>query len=151
MFFRFLISIFLIITCFTKAQTSNLKIDQSNLIWKSYVDSAIKLIEQTDDLRFYILNKVCREIKFLTDPSQVSKDSILILNTEIFEERSVNVIACSIVFESKHLEIQTWKTDMTKKKIEYFCYLTEYAFFSKLKNGEEWLKDFLINMMIEYQ
>jgi len=48
MFFRFLISIFLIITCFTKAQTSNLKIDQSNLIWKSYVDSAIKLIEQTE-------------------------------------------------------------------------------------------------------
>lgn len=148
---KFILSIFFICTLIIKGQNNLPKIDQSNLNWNIQIENALKLIEKTDDLRFSVLKKVCREIKLTTDKDYTSKDSVLLLYTEIFDENSINLLACVIVFESKKLEIETWKTEMTDKKKKYFCYLTEYAFFTKLKDGEEWLKDFLVQMMIDYQ
>ena len=104
----------------------------------------------------FIENSKCGISCIIKEYSQVMKHPFAVffcvmIDKNVFDLNSKNNLACTIVHESKHLEIESWKTKMTEKKEEYFAYLTEYAFFSKLKDGEDWLREFLVNMMIEYQ
>jgi hypothetical protein len=141
----------LLITCSVYSQVSSIKIDDVGDGWKHQVEEAIELIQQTDDLRYSLLLKNCNHITFGVNGYSTTSDSTIIIDKGVFDLNSKNNLACTIVHESKHLEIKSWNVKMTEKKQEYFAYLTEYAFFSKLKNGEEWLKDFLVSMMIENQ
>lgn len=133
------------------SQVPTIKIDDVGDGWKHQVEQAINLIQQTDDLRYSLLLKNCIHITYGVNGHSTTTDSTIVIDKSVFDLNSKNNLACTIVHESKHLEIKSWKTKMTEKKEEYFAYLTEYAFFSKLKDGEDWLREFLVNMMIEYQ
>lgn len=139
---------FLLLTFTSKSQ---IKIDDVGDGWKAQVESAIKLIQNTDDLRYSLLIKNCNHIEFGVNGNSTTHDSTIVIDKSVFELNSLNNLACTIVHESKHLEIKSWNVKWTEKKEEYITYLTEYAFFTKLKNGEIWLREFLVQKMVETQ
>jgi hypothetical protein len=150
MYFKTLI-LSLLISCSIYCQIPTIKIDDVGEGWKYQVEQAIKLIEKTDDLRYSLLLKNCVHITFGVNGNSTTTDSTIVIDKSVFELNSLNNLACTIVHESKHLEIKSWNTKLNEKKEEYIAYLTEYAFFTKLKNGEDWLRDFLVQMMVETQ
>lgn len=143
--------LFLLLRFSLSSQVGTIKIDDVGDGWKNQVEQAILLIKNTDDLRYGLLLKNCNHISFGVNGNSTTYDSTIVIDKSVFELNSINNLACTIVHESKHLEIKSWDIKLTKRKEEYYAYLTEYGFFSKLKNGEDWLKEYLVEMMIENQ
>lgn len=127
----------LILTIFSFTVFSQVRVDQSGEGWKEMVDSAIILIKRTDTSAYNHLIKHCTKIGFWNGGYSSNE------STEIFVSRSdillgsVENIACILIHEAKHLELQS--SGISLQQEECICYNYELEFINKLENVE-WLK-----------
>jgi hypothetical protein len=127
----------LILTIFSFTLFSQIRVDQSGEGWKEMVDSALILIQKTDTSAYNHLKKHCTKIGFWNGGYSSNE------GTEIFVSRSdillgsVENIACILIHEAKHLEIQS--SGISLQEEECICYKYELEFINKLQ-GVEWLK-----------
>jgi hypothetical protein len=127
----------LILTVFSFTLFSQVRIDQSGEGWKEMVDNALVLIQKTDTSVYNHLMKHCTKIGFWNGDYSSSE------GTEIFVSRSdillgsVENLACVVIHEAKHLELQS--IGISLREEECICYTYELEFINKLQDVE-WLK-----------
>jgi hypothetical protein len=101
------------------------------------VDNALVLIQKTDTSVYNHLRKHCTKIGFWNGDFSSSE------GTEIFVSRSdillgsVENLACVVIHEAKHLELQSISISLREE--ECICYTYELEFINKLQDVE-WLK-----------
>jgi len=121
--------------------------------WKYSVDSAIRLIKDTDTLSYRILMENCKEIEFIvSDHSSTKLPHTIAINVSDMKIGSINNIACVLVHESYHLYLSNnmyYIKDPNKE--EYMCYLREYNFICKLPYVEDWLFMSTVNKLLYYR
>ena len=76
---------FLLLTFTLKSQ---IKIDDVGDGWKSQVESAISLIQTTDDLRYSLLIKNCNHIEFGVNGNSTTHDSTIVIDKSVFDRLS---------------------------------------------------------------
>ena len=127
------------------------KIEGFNSSYQSQVESALLLIKEKDDFKYSRLIEFCKIIKYSeSGTSRTENDSIIVIPQSVLGTESVNKIACSIIHETKRLELRIKKFGYTSKKEEYTCYAYEYAFSCRI-NCEDWLKEQIQEALIQNQ
>jgi hypothetical protein len=146
-----LISILLI---FTLPIYSQIKIDDVGDGWKGKVESALDLIEKTDQRAYNDVIKYCNHISFWTgNHSTTQYPNSIIISTKDIRINSINNLACLIVHESQHLKINAKSIVLTEDEEELYCYRYEYEFVKKIIDIEDWLIQHIINNIkrLEYK
>jgi hypothetical protein len=146
-----LISILLI---FTLPIYSQIKIDDVGDGWKGKVESALDLIEKTDQRAYNDVIKYCNHISFWTgNHSTTQYPNSIIISTKDIRINSINNLACLIVHESQHLKINAKSIVLTEDEEELYCYRYEYEFAKKIIDIEDWLIQHIINNIkrLEYK
>lgn len=139
---------FLLINFFSFSQV---RLDGFDTREKNSIESAISLIKEKDDFKYSRLLEFCKMIKYSdVGVCRIENDSIIIITKEILNLGSVNKVACSIIHETKRLEIKVKKYNLSKRKEEWTCYSSEWGFCCRI-NCEEWLKHEIQDAMIEWQ
>lgn len=119
---------------------SQIKIDDVGDGWKSEVESALVLIEKTDQRAYNDVIKYCNHISFWNgNHSTTQYPSSIIISTKDIKINSVNNLACLIVHESQHLKINAKSIVLTEEEEELYCYRYEYEFAKKISDIEDWL------------
>ena len=137
---------FLIILLISNLSHSQIVVDRGGDGWGNKVDSALLLIKKHDPKKYALLNSVCKRISIWGGGFSSTEDSSILISSSDFKVNSINNIACAIVHESLHLyyekcrEVKNCLYPLNNVYEERQCYLYEYEFFSKLPNGEDWLK-----------
>jgi hypothetical protein len=145
---RFLILIFILIGVNTFGQ---IKVGGFSEKHKIMIDSSLNLIKEKDSFKYSRLVEFCKVIKYSDiGTSRVENDSIIVISKSILDPESINKVACSIVHETKRLELLIKKYNYTPKKEEYSCYAYEYAFSCRI-NCEDWLKEQIQEALIQHQ
>lgn len=138
-----LISILLIINLPIYSQ---IKIDDVGDGWKGKVESALVLIEKTDQRAYNDVIKYCNHISFWTgNHSTTQYPSSIIISTKDIRINSLNNLACLIVHEAQHLKINNKSILMEESEEELYCYKYEYEFAKKIIDIEDWLIQHIIN------
>lgn len=127
----------LILTIYSFTLFSQIKIDQSGEGWKEMVESAVVLIKNTDTSTHNLLIKHCRKIGFWGGTYSAGEGSEIYICRDDILLGSVENIACILVHESKHLELQS--KGLSLQEEECICYKYELEFINKLQDVE-WLK-----------
>lgn len=146
-----LISILLI---FTLPIYSQIKIDDVGDGWKGKVESALDLIEKTDQRAYNDVIKYCNHISFWTgNHSTTQYPNSIIISTKDIRINSINNLACLIVHESQHLKVNAKSIVLTEDEEELYCYRYEYEFAKKIIDIEDWLIQHIINNIkrLEYK
>lgn len=146
-----LISILLI---FTLPIYSQIKIDDVGDGWKGKVESALNLIEKTDQRAYNDVIKYCNHISFwIGNHSTTQYPNSIIISTKDIRINSINNLACLIVHESQHLKINAKSMVLTEYEEELYCYRYEYEFAEKIIDIEDWLIQHIINniKILEYK
>lgn len=146
-----LISILLI---FTLPIYSQIKIDDVGDGWKGKVESALDLIEKTDQRAYNDVIKYCNHISFWTgNHSTTQYPNSIIISTKDIRINSINNLACLIVHESQHLKVNDKSIVLTEDEEELYCYRYEYEFAKKIIDIEDWLIQHIINNIkrLEYK
>jgi hypothetical protein len=119
---------------------SQIKIDDVGDGWKGKVESALVLIEKTDQSAYNDVIKYCNHISFWTgNHSTTQYPKSIIISTKDMKINSINNLACLIVHESQHLKINAKSIILTEEEEELYCYRYEYEFAKKIINIEDWL------------
>jgi len=141
--------LFLILSTTLFAQ---IKIDDVGDGWKSKVDSALRIIEKTDQEVYKEVISNCNYITFwLGNFSTTTDSSTIMISTKDMKIGSVNNIACIIVHESHHLLLKKNKVKMSPKDEELACYMFEYEFLKKIPNPEDWLTIHVIKCILKFK
>lgn len=146
-----LISILLI---FTLPIYSQIKIDDVGDGWKGKVESALDLIEKTDQRAYNDVIKYCNHISFWTgNHSTTQYPNSIIISTKDIRINSINNLACLIVHESQHLKVNAKSIVLNEDEEELYCYRYEYEFAKKIIDIEDWLIQHIINNIkrLEYK
>jgi hypothetical protein len=133
---------------------SQIKIDDVGDGWKGKVESALFLIEKTDQRAYNDVIKYCNHISFWNgNHSTTQYPSSIIISTKDIKINSVNNLACLIVHESQHLKINAKSISLTEEEEELYCYRYEYEFAKKIVDIEDWLIHHIINNIkrLEYK
>lgn len=130
---------------------SQVRITGFNEPEKQTIQRSIELIKVKDEFKYSRFLEFCKEIKYSeTGISRTENDSIIIVTKSILDIGSVNKVACSIIHETKRLELRVRKYNLNQKKEEWTCYSSEWGFCCRLE-CEEWLKHEIQNALVEYQ
>lgn len=127
----------LILTLYSLTLFSQIKIDQSGEGWKEMVENAVLLVKNTDTSAHNLLSKHCQKIGFWGGNYSAAEGSEIYICRDDILLGSVENIACILVHESKHLELQSKGLPLQQE--ECICYKYELEFINKLQ-GVEWLK-----------
>ena len=137
---------------FSTQAHGQIKIPDAGDNWKSFVDSAILLVKETDSASYEILVNSCKDIEFaLTPYSSTHPPNTIVISVRDMRTRSVNNIACVLVHESLHLHLHKNKPGLQPEEEEYLSYVHEYNFICKLKSVEDWLFKNAINMLLYHK
>lgn len=130
---------------------SQILIDDVGDGWKSKVDSALTLIEQSSPEHWEVVKENCNHIIFwLGNFSTTTDTSTIMIAVRDIKLGSINNLACVIVHESLHLDFKSKKIFYTEAEEELRCYLWESKFLNKLDNPEPWLRLHLIKCINIY-
>lgn len=141
--------LFLILSTTIFAQV---KIDDVGDGWKLKVDSALRLIEKTDQVVYKEVISNCNYITFwLGSFSTTTDTSTIMISTRDMNIGSINNLACIIVHESHHLYLKRNKIMMSNRQEEYTCYMFEYEFLKKIPNPEDWLTIHVIKCIMKFR
>lgn len=127
----------LIFTIYSFTLFSQIKVDQSGEGWKEIVENAILLVKNTDTTTYKLLITHCYKVGFWAGNYSAGEGSEIYICRDDILLGSVENIACVLVHESKHLEIQS--KGLTLQEEECICYKYELEFIKKLQDVE-WLK-----------
>ena len=133
---------------------SQIKIDDVGDGWKGKVESALVLIEKTDQRAYNDVIKYCNHISFWNgNHSTTQYPSSIIISTKDIRINSINNLACLIVHESQHLKINAKSIVLNEDEEELYCYRYEYEFARKIIDIEDWLIQHIINniKILEYK
>ena len=120
--------------------------------YNSEFHQSLELIKLNDVIKYNFLLKSCNKIIIGEETHTYQKnDSTIVIPKNVIDSHSLNYLTCFIVHQLKHIEIVSWSaSEISSKRAEYICYQTEYGFFTKLQNTEDWLRELIVGKMIEY-
>ena len=131
---------------------SQITIDDVGDGWKGKVDSAISLIQKTDNISYQILMENCKTVEFIIGKFSTTKPPFTIaITTKDMNLNSINNIAAVLVHESYHLFIYNNHIQYNERDEEVACYVREYEFLCKLPDVEDWLFLNAMNNIILYK
>ena len=119
-----------------------IRIDDVGDGWKSKVEQALQVVQQTDCEKYEMIMSTCTHISYSTAnfATTESGNTILIPRREIMAG-NINDIAAILVHESLHLYILQTKMMMPEADEELLCYAYELEFLLQIPGVEQWLLD----------
>lgn len=119
-----------------------IRIDDVGDGWKSKVEQALQVVQQTDCEKYEMIVSTCTHISYSTAnfATTESGNTILIPRREIMAG-NINDIAAILVHESLHLYILQTKMLMPEADEELLCYAYELEFLLQIPGVEQWLLD----------
>jgi hypothetical protein len=119
-----------------------IRIDDVGDGWKSKVEQALQVVQQTDCEKYEMIVSTCTHISYSTAnfATTESGNTILIPRREIMAG-NINDIAAILVHESLHLYILKTKMTMPEADEELLCYAYELEFLLQIPGVEQWLLD----------
>jgi hypothetical protein len=119
-----------------------IRIDDVGDGWKSKVEQALQVVQQTDCEKYEMIMSTCTHISYSTAnfATTESGNTILIPRREIMAG-NINDIAAILVHESLHLYILQTKMTMPEADEELLCYAYELEFLLQIPGVEQWLLD----------
>jgi len=137
---------------FSLQANGQIKVPDVGDSWKSLVDSAIRLVKETDSSSYVILTQNCKEIEFALIPFSTTRPpNTIVISVRDLRTQSVNNVACVLVHESYHLYLHKNNPGLEPYKEEYLSYVHEYDFICKLRSAEDWLFNNVINMLLYHK
>jgi hypothetical protein len=137
---------------FSLQSHGQIKIPDAGDSWKSFVDSAISLVKETDSTSYAILFQNCKDVEFALIPYSTTRPpSTIVISVRDMRTQSVNNIACVLVHESYHLYLHKNRPELSPDEEEYLSYVHEYNFICKLRSAEDWLFKNVINMLLYHK
>lgn len=137
---------------FSLQSHGQIKVPDAGDGWKSFVDSAISLVKETDSTSYAILSQNCKDVEFALIPYSTTRPpSTIVISVRDMRTQSVNNIACVLVHESYHLYLHKNTPVLNPDEEEYLSYVHEYNFICKLRSAEDWLFKNVINMLLYHK
>ena len=119
---------------------SQIVIDDVGDGWKSKIDSAITLIQNTDESKYNTLLKVCSHIGYWNGgSSSIESPDKIVISTMDMKSNNINDIAAAIVHESMHLYFIKYNISIPPNREEFNCYEYELRFLEKIPNVDNFL------------
>lgn len=137
---------------FTSAH-SQIDVQDFNESWTNRVDSALRLINETDSSRYQFLEDNCNKIRFwIMDFSSVVENGTILIPQGELNYGTINSIAGVIVRESMRLNLCNNFIGMNEETEEVLCRVYELDFLFQIPNIEKDLieesRDEISNLLV---